>query len=76
MTLTYPMIDRIEGTFYLKDPETEEATYEIQFYVGDEHSEQWAATKNQLREAKTLKLLDELQKVLVRFNYPEIYGKL
>jgi len=21
MTLTYPMIDRIEGTFYLKDPE-------------------------------------------------------
>jgi|MDTC01.3.fsa_nt_gb hypothetical protein len=76
MTLTYPMIDRIEGTFYLKDPETEEATYEIQFYVGDEHTEQWGATKNQLIQAETSELLIELQKLLVRFNHPEIYGKL
>jgi hypothetical protein len=70
------MIDRIEGTFYLKDPETEEATYEIQFYVGDEHTEQWGATKNQLIQAETSELLIELQKLLVRFNHPEIYGKL
>ena len=70
------MIERIEGTFYLIDPETEEATYEIKFHVDDEHSEQWGATKNQLIEAKTLKLLVELQKVLVTFNHPEIYGEL
>ena len=70
------MIDRFEGTFYLKDPETEEATYEIKFYVDDEHSEQWGATKNQLIQAETLVLLVELQKVLATFNHRRKYEQL
>lgn len=61
------MIDRIEGTFYLKDPETEEATYQIQFYVDDGHSEQWGATKDQLIQAETSELLERFQKVLAQF---------
>lgn len=63
------MIDRIKGTFYCIDPETEEPTCEIKFHIGEDHSEQWDVSKITMLKENTYELLIRLQEVVRQFNY-------
>ena len=68
------MIDRIEGTFYCIDPETEEPTCEIKFHIDEEHSEQWDVSKITMLKENTFVLLQRLQEVVRQFNYEKKYN--
>lgn len=63
------MIDRIEGTFYCIDPETEEPTCEIKFHIDEDHSEQWDVSRITMLKENTFELLKQLQEVVRQFNY-------
>ena len=64
----YPMIDRIEGTFYCIDPETEEPTCAIKFHIDEDHSEQWDVSKTTMLKENTFELLILLQEAVRQFN--------
>lgn len=62
------MIERIEGTFYCIDPETEEPTCEIKFHIDEEHAEQWDVSKITMLKEGTVELLILLQEAVRQFN--------
>jgi len=62
------MIERIEGTFFCIDPETEEPTCEIKFHVDEDHSEQWDVSKMTMIKENTYELLIQLQRAVQQFN--------